>query len=112
VAVFAIHPSASAVDGAQIPALYLASTYLGRFQELLIAIAFLIASVTTFVPAFLAATRHLRSLGEDGYMPRSLASLSWLFTLVSIFLLAVSNENFLVEITDFMVLASLGIITL
>jgi hypothetical protein len=45
-------------------------------------------------------------------MPRSLASLSWLFTLVSIFLLAVSNENFLVEITDFMVLASLGIITL
>ena len=74
--------------------------------------AFLIASVTTFVPAFLAATRHLRSLGEDGYMPRSLASLSWLFTLVSIFLLAVGNQNFLVEITDFMVLVSLGIISL
>jgi amino acid transporter len=111
-AVFAAHPSPAAVLQAQIPALYLASTYLGRFHELLIAMAFLIASVTTFVPAFLAATRHLRSLGEDGYMPRSLASLSWLFTLVSIFLLAVGPQNFLVEITDFMVLVSLGIITL
>jgi amino acid transporter len=111
-AVFAAHPNPAALLQAQIPALYLASTFLGRFQELLVAVAFLIASVTTFVPAFLAATRHLRSLGEDGYMPRSLASLSWLFTLVSIFLLAVSNQNFLVEITDFMVLVSLGIITL
>ena len=111
-AVFAAHPSSTAVIQAQIPALYLASFFLGPFHELLIAVAFLIASVTTFVPAFLAATRHLRSLGEDGYMPRSLASLSWLFTLVSIFLLAVSNENFLVDITDFMVLVSLGVITL
>lgn len=111
-AVFAAHPSSTAVLQAQIPALYLASFFLGPFHELLVAVAFLIASVTTFVPAFLAATRHLRSLGEDGYMPRSLASLSWLFTLVSIFLLAVSNQNFLVEITDFMVLVSLGIITL
>jgi hypothetical protein len=111
-AVFAAHPSPAAVSQAQIPALYLASTFLGPFHELLVAVAFLIASVTTFVPAFLAATRHLRSLGEDGYMPQSLASLSWLFTLVSIFLLAVSNENFLVDITDFMVLVSLGIITL
>ncbi|MDA4132008.1 MAG: hypothetical protein OK454_02625, partial [Thaumarchaeota archaeon] len=111
-AVFASHPSPAAVLEAQIPALYLASTFLGSFHELLVAVAFLIASVTTFVPAFLAATRHLRSLGEDGYMPRSIANLSWLFTLVSIFLLAVSNENFLVDITDFMVLVSLGIITL
>jgi amino acid transporter len=111
-AVFAAHPNPAAVLQAQIPALYLASTFLGPGQELLIGVAFLIATVTTFVPAFLAATRHLTALGEDGYMPRSLASLSWLFTLVSIFLLAVSNENFLVEITDFMVLASLGIITL
>jgi amino acid transporter len=111
-AVFAAHPNPAAVLQAQIPALYLASTFLGPGQELLIAIAFLIATVTTFVPAFLAATRHLAALGEDGYMPRSVASLSWLFTLVSIFLLAVSNGNFLVEITDFMVLASLGIITL
>lgn len=112
VAVFAIHPSSSAIETVQIPALYLADTYLGHSQELLMGICFLIASVTTFVPAFLAATRHLRALGEDGYMPTSLANLSWLFTLVSIFLLAVSNENFLVDITDFMVLVSLGIISL
>lgn len=111
IAVFASHPTASAVLQAPIPALYLANV-LGPDQELLVGVAFLIATVTTFVPAFLAATRHLAALGEDGYMPRSLASLSWLFTLVSIFLLAVSNENFLVDITDFMVLASLGVITL
>jgi hypothetical protein len=111
-AVFSVHPNPTAVQQAQIPALYLASTFFGPLQELLMAAAFLIASVTTFVPAFLAATRHLRELGEDGYMPRSLASLSWLFTLVSIFLLAVGPENFLVDITDFMVLVSLGIIAL
>jgi len=111
-AVFSVHPDAAAILQSQIPALYLAQTYLGKTQELLVAVAFLIATVTTFVPAFLAATRHLRALGEDGYMPTSLASLSWVFTLVSIFLLAVSNQTFLVEITDFMVLASLGIICL
>ena len=71
-------------------------------QELLIGIAFLIASVTTFVPAFLAATRHLSALGDDGYIPQSDSPrLSWLFTLVSIFLLAVGPQNFLVDITDF-----------
>jgi hypothetical protein len=111
-AVFATHPNSAALLQAQIPALYLASTFLGPGEELVIAIAFLIATVTTFVPAFLAATRHLSALGEDGYMPQSIASLSWLFTLVSIFLLAEGNQNFLVDITDFMVLASLGVITL
>ena len=110
--VYSAHPDPTSVLQAQIPALYLANAFLGRWQELLVSIAFLIATVTTFVPAFLAATRHLRSLGEDGYMPRSLASLSWVFTLVSIFLLAIGNQSFLVEITDFMVLMSLGIITL
>jgi hypothetical protein len=111
-AVFAAHPSQSAVVQAQIPAIYLARTFLGPLQELLVGVAFLIATVTTFVPAFLAATRHLRALGEDGYMPPSVASLSWAFTLVSVFLLAVGNQSFLIEITDFMVLMSLGIITL
>ncbi len=111
-AVFAVHPDPAPVLQAQIPALYLSATFLGSYQELLVGVAFLIATVTTFVPAFLAATRHLRALGEDGYMPRSLASLSWLFTLVSVFLLAVGNQDFLVEITDFMVLVSLGMISL
>ena len=108
-AVFASHTD---LQGSAIPALFLAKTLLGPGQELLVAIAFLIATVTTFVPAFLAAARHLGALGEDGYMPHSLASLSWVFTLIAIFLLAIGNQDFLVNITDFMVLISLGIISL
>jgi amino acid transporter len=111
-AVYSVHPSLASVDSAQIPALYLATHYLGSFQGLIVSVAFLIATATTFVPAFLAASRHLAALGEDGYMPRSLAKLSWLFTLASIFLLAVSNQNFLINVTDFMVLVSLGLISL
>ena len=111
-AVYASHPAASALGSAAIPALYLARATLGSGQELLVAVAFLIATVTTFVPAFLAASRHLGALGEDGYMPRSLANLSWVFTLIAILLLAIGNQDFLVNITDFMVLVSLGIISL
>ncbi len=113
-AVFSSHglAGASGLQSSAIPALYLAGNLLGPGQELLVAVAFLIATVTTFVPAFLAAARHLSALGEDGYMPRSLANLSWAFTLVAIFLLAVGNQDFLVNITDFMVLISLGIISL
>ncbi len=108
-AVFASH---TPLQGSAIPALYIAGNLLGPGQELLVAVAFLIATVTTFVPAFLAAARHLGALGEDGYMPKSLANLSWVFTLVAILLLAVGNQDFLVNITDFMVLISLGIISL
>lgn len=108
----AVYASHTPLQGSSIPALYLAGTLLGPGQELLVAIAFLIATVTTFVPAFLAAARHLSALGEDGYMPVSLANLSWAFTLVAILLLAVGNQDFLVNITDFMVLISLGIISL
>lgn len=108
----AVYSSHTPLEGSAIPALFLAGSLLGPGQELLVAVAFLIATVTTFVPAFLAAARHLSALGEDGYMPRSLANLSWVFTLVAIFLLAIGNQNFLVNITDFMVLISLGIISL
>ncbi len=108
-AVFSAHTD---LQGSAIPALFLAKSLLGPGQELIMAAAFLIATVTTFVPAFLAASRHLMALGEDGYMPMSLARLSWVFTIVAIFLLAVSNQDFLVNITDFMVLVSLGIISL
>ncbi len=113
-AVYSAHSlsGASGLQTSAIPALYLAGNLLGPGQELLVAAAFLIATVTTFVPAFLAASRHLNALGEDGYMPRSLANLSWAFTLVAIFLLAIGNQDFLVNITDFMVLISLGIISL
>jgi amino acid transporter len=103
---------ASCAVSSCIPALYLAEYALGGGQVVLIAAAFLIATVTTFVPAFLAAARHLGALGEDGYMPASLAGLSWVFTIVAIFLLAIGGQNFLVEITDVMVLISLGIIAL
>ena len=108
----AVYASHTSLQASAIPALFLAGHLLGPGQELLVAIAFLIATVTTFVPAFLAAARHLGSLGEDGYMPTSLANLSWVFTLVAILLLAVGNQDFLVNITDFMVLISLGIISL
>ena len=113
-AVYSSHSmqGASGLQTAAIPALYLAGNLLGPGQELLVAVAFLIATVTTFVPAFLAAARHLTALGEDGYMPRSLANLSWAFTLVAVLLLAIGNQDFLVNITDFMVLISLGIISL
>jgi len=113
-AVYSSHslPGAAGLQTSAIPALYLAGNLLGPGQELLVAVAFLIATVTTFVPAFLAAARHLTALGEDGYMPRSLANLSWAFTLVAVLLLAIGNQDFLVNITDFMVLISLGIISL
>ncbi len=101
---------ASCATSSCIPALYVAQNLLGGGQALLIGAAFLIATATTFIPAFLAAARHLSALGEDGYMPMSLAGLSWVFTLVAILLLAFGNENFLVDITDVMVLISLGII--
>ena len=113
-AVYSTHtlPGAAGLQASAIPALYLAGNLLGPGQELLVSVAFLLATVTTFVPAFLAAARHLAALGEDGYMPRSLANLSWAFTLVAILLLAIGNQDFLVNITDFMVLISLGIISL
>ena len=111
-AVYSLHPSLATLSSQQIPALFLANDYLGPTQELLMAIAFLAATITTFVPAFLAASRHLGALAEDGYIPRSMSNVSWVFTLVAILLLAEGNAGFLVEITDFLVLISLGIISL
>jgi amino acid transporter len=111
-AVYSIHPSLTILEKQQIPAIFLASNYLGPTQELLIAIAFLIATITTFVPAFLAASRHLGALAEDGFMPHSVSRLSYIFTLIAILILAFGDENFLINITDFLVLISLGFITL
>jgi len=108
--VFSLHPDLTQLTNAQIPALFISGNF-SPIQELLTAIAFLIATITTFVPAFLAASRHLSALSEDGFMPQSVAGLSWVFTIVTIFILAVGNENFLINITDFLVLISLGIIS-
>jgi amino acid transporter len=111
-AVYSAHTNLVDCASGCIPALYLALNTLGANQGLFIGVAFLIASMTTFVPAFLAASRHLGALGEDGYMPSSLARLSWVFTIVAVFLMAIGDQNFLVELTDIMVLISLGIIAL
>ncbi|MDG6998865.1 MAG: hypothetical protein JRN15_07100 [Nitrososphaerota archaeon] len=75
-------------------------------------VAFLLAMFTTFVPSFLAATRHISSLAEDGFMPQALSKASWVFVLVSIGILSVAGQNFLITITDFMALVSLGMIVL
>ncbi len=112
VAVFSAHPSLSSIESSAIPALYLAEAYLGRTHELLMALAFLLATFTTFVPAFLAASRHLASLCEDGYVPKSFTNYSWVFTLGAILLLALGNQNFLVNVINITALISLGIICL
>jgi amino acid transporter len=112
VAVFSLHPSLVALNESSIPALYVTKLALGPWQELITAIVFLIATITTFVPAFLAASRHLEALAYDGFIPRSFSKLSYVFTLAAILILALGNENFLIDITDFLVLISLGIISL
>jgi amino acid transporter len=112
ISVYSLHPSLSQLTNAAIPALYIMDSALGPGQELLTAIVFLLATITTFVPAFLAASRHLEALADDGFVPRSLSKLSYGFTLVAILILALGNQNFLVDITDFLVLISLGIISM
>jgi amino acid transporter len=110
IAVYSVHPSYQLLAAQQIPALFLSKAILGSNFETLMSVAFLIATFTTFVPAFMAATRHLSSLAQDGFMPPTISQVSWLFVLISIILLAIAGETFLVSITDFMVLISLGLI--
>ncbi|WP_393972007.1 APC family permease [Oxyplasma meridianum] len=111
-ALFSLHANSSAVSRSSIPMIYIAGQYLGPFGEAITAAIFLIATITTFVPAFLAASRHLRTLGEEGFFPKSVSSVSWVFTLALILVLSLSNGPFLVNITDFMVLTSLAMISL
>jgi hypothetical protein len=112
ITVYSVHPSYQELLVQQIPALFLSRVVLGTNQEALMSVAFLIATFTTFVPAFMAATRHLSSLAEDGFVPSAVSQVSWLFVLISIVFLAIAGEDFLVNITDFMVLISLGLISL
>ncbi|MDG6907975.1 MAG: APC family permease [Nitrososphaerota archaeon] len=111
-AVFSTHTSTSAIMQAQIPAIYLANVLLGKSQEVLIAITFLIATFTTFVPAFLAASRHLGALGEDGFLPHSISKVAWIFVFFLIPILAITGMNFLSNMTGFMSLIRLGLIAL
>lgn len=108
---YSLHPNLSALEESTIPAIYIVREYIGRNFELLTLSAFLIADVTTFVPAFIAASRHLRSLSMDGYFPSSIKSYTWLFTVIVIIVLSFTSSSFLVEITDFMVLAAIGLIS-
>lgn len=112
VTIFAVHPSISSMQSSTIPALYIVKTYISPQFQIYTLIAFLLATITTFIPAFIAASKHLRELVEDGFFPRSLRGLSWVFTLVLIVILSLTNPNFLVNITDFMVLVALALICL
>ncbi len=103
--------SSAQVDSAVIPALYLMQRFGGNSWELIISLVFLIASVTTFVPAFLSASRHLGSMAEDGFFPKIFSSLSWLFTLLFLFILIIVRKSLLISITDFMILISLSVIS-
>ncbi|PYB68773.1 APC family permease [Thermoplasma sp. Kam2015] len=111
-AVFSVHAQYSAVETAVIPAIYIASVFQNNLWALAMAVSFLLATVTTFVPAFMAASRHLRSLAEDGIFPQSFSTLSWVFTFVLIIFMSLGGTAFLVNITDFMVLISLSLIAL
>ena len=110
-AVYTVRPNLQLLSSAQIPALYLAQEVLGLRAETLMALAFLIATFTTIVPAFLAASRHISSLAQDGFIPQSISRVSWVFVLVAIGILSVAGQTFLVSITDFMVLVSLALIS-
>lgn len=112
VSVYTVHPNITELKSSSIPALFVARHYLGIEWETIMAIAFMMATITTFVPAFIAASRHLRSLGEEGFFPHSIASYSWVFTLIIIVILSFTGGSFLINITDFMVLVSLALINL
>ena len=98
------------IETATIPAFYIAESLQGYPGLFFLIVAFLIATITTFTPAFLAASRHLKALGEDKIFPYSVSRVSWVFTLLFIIVLVSAGENFLLSITDFMVLISLGLI--
>ncbi|AKA48220.1 hypothetical protein IX51_02875 [uncultured archaeon] len=112
IAVFSTHPSQQLIEKAAIPAVTISRLVLGNVGALTISIAFLISTVGTFVTAFVASSRHLRSLGEDGFLPQSMSSASWIFSILFIAILSLAGENFLVSIIDFMALISLSIINL
>ncbi|RLF10322.1 MAG: hypothetical protein DRJ62_05275 [Thermoprotei archaeon] len=94
-----------------IPGLDVALT-LGSKEYVFLIIAFFIASLTTLVPSYMAASRHLIMLGEDGYFPKQLSRYAYLFTFLIMAVLTMAKEEFLIKITDFSVLISLGIIAL
>ena len=111
IGVYVAVPNASALSGASVPAIFLAQSLFGPVNGLLMGIAFIIASLTTFVPSFLSSTRHLRALSSDGFFPKSIGRSSWLFSLIFMMVLSLFNADFLVRITDFGVLVALAFVS-
>ncbi len=111
IAVYVAAPSAAALSGSGVPAIYLAQSIFGPTNALLMGIAFVIASLTTFVPSFLSSARHLRALSADGFFPKSVGKSAWLFSLIFMMVLSLFNADFLVRITDFGVLVALAMVS-
>jgi amino acid transporter len=111
VAVYVAVPSAASLSGSGVPAIYLAQSLFGPSDALLMGIAFVIASLTTFVPSFLSSARHLRALSNDGFFPKSVGKSAWLFSLIFMMVLSLFNGDFLVRITDFGVLVALAMVS-
>lgn len=108
--VFSLHLKAAVVDAYSIPVIMIARGFLGVGWELFVSAAFMIATITTFIPAFLSSSRHLGELSRDGFFPQSFSDYSWIFVVAFVIVLSVTGPDFLANITDFTVLISLGII--
>src|SRR5438477_2162682 len=111
IAVYLASPDPAGLAASNVPAIYVAQSLLGPWSAVLMGIGFIIASLTTLVPAFLASSRHLQALSSDGFFPRTVGRASWLFSLIFIVILSLFNADFLVRITDFGVLVSLAFIS-
>lgn len=110
--VFSLHLDAATVSTYSIPVITVARAFLGSGWALSISAAFMIATITTFIPAFLTSSRHLGELARDGFFPQSFSDYSWVFVVAFVVVLSLTKPDFLANITDFTVLISLGIIML
>ena len=84
----------------------------GGIPVILNSAIFMLAALTTLTPSYLAASRHLAELANDGIVPRKIAEYSWLFTLLTICSMLLLSSEMLVEVADAGILFSLTIIAL
>ncbi len=96
----------------RIPMISVAMNLLGTREAGLLSVAFMSAILTTFVPAYIAASKHLEMLIADAKLPRKISGFSWLFTFIAALILATSDADFLIKTTDFAVLISMALIAL
>ncbi len=95
----------------EIPPLEVAQR-LGNVPVALNSAIFMLAAVTTLTPSYLAASRHLAELANDEIVPKKISQYSWLFTLLTLFLMSLLSSEMLVEVADAGILFSLTIIAL